>query len=105
MTSKKQITGNKCEDNGFEHAWEDVGNDFNVTVYPPEPVDKQETCKNCGLGRAHRSKTKEWIEYSDGVDRDGVVGGDFTKTTTDVPSSGTGGGGITTLKEIKSYCS
>ena len=36
---------------------------------PPQYPDQQEKCKNCGLVKHHRSKTKKWIEYSDEKER------------------------------------
>lgn len=56
---------NKCEKFGFEHAWVDTTPNVVYPTNPPQYPDREETCKNCGLKRWFRSKTEEWIEYSD----------------------------------------
>ena len=60
---------NKCEKLGFKHAWEDTTSNIVYMTNPPSYPVREETCKNCGLKRTFRKEIKEWIEYSDGVER------------------------------------
>lgn len=57
---------NKCESQKFKHAWVNTTPNIVYPTYPPQSPSKQETCSNCQLIRYHRTKTTNWIEYSDG---------------------------------------
>jgi hypothetical protein len=58
---------NKCEQAGFEHAWEDVTPQEVYLTNPPQFPPKTEKCKNCGLTRRYvtvQREIKEW-KYSE----------------------------------------
>lgn len=59
---------NKCEEQGFQHAWEDTTSNVVYATYPPQYPQKQETCKNCWLKRIYRREVKERIEYIECTD-------------------------------------
>lgn len=61
---------NKCEKQGFIHAWEDSTPNIVYATNPPRYPDKQQTCLNCNLTRVFREKREAWIEYSDGIQRE-----------------------------------
>lgn len=63
------MSQNKCEEKNFEHAWTDITPNIVYPTYPPQYPPRQEECRNCGLKRTFHSKTEEWVEYSDGVER------------------------------------
>lgn len=80
---------NKCEQAGFEHAWENTTSSIVYLTNPPQYPDQEETCRNCGLRKWYRESTKRWLEYSDGKERlhqysplatdgHGVTGNDLT---------------------------
>jgi hypothetical protein len=41
----------KCDEYGFEHAWEDITEQIIFLTDPPQYPPKRERCKNCGLIR------------------------------------------------------
>jgi len=57
---KKQ---NKCEKNGFKHAWEDVITNIVYLTNPPQYPPKTQRCINCGITRkliTTQVEKKEW---------------------------------------------
>ena len=39
---------NKCEEQGFQHAWERIENNLVYLTNPPSYPDPQRRCINCG---------------------------------------------------------
>lgn len=48
---------NKCEQQGFQHAWEPIENNFVYPTNPPSYPDPQRECINC-----HKIETLKTIQ-------------------------------------------
>jgi len=53
----------KCEDNGFEHLWDNTTPNVIYPTYPPQFPSSERTCKNCGKREREivvQEEIKEW---------------------------------------------
>lgn len=60
----KDVPRTKCDEIGFQHAWEDCTPPIVYPTSPPQRPDKQERCVNCGLVRIYKVTVKAEIEYA-----------------------------------------
>lgn len=59
----KEEPTNKCKEQGFVHAWQDITENIVYATYPPQYPPRKEQCQNCGLTRTHCQTVEKWFEY------------------------------------------